>query len=106
VPDSVRIENNGAKFVMHSSASGTEAAVTLGQDVTANMIEVSVPAGLSVLQVLHLGINNDIERVVLKSDVQLNNNIGNLDGALQIRTQHVRVGSEFEERHQGCQCCC
>jgi hypothetical protein len=98
VPDSVRIENNGARFVMHSSASGTEAAVTLGQDVTANMVEVGVPAGISVLRVLHLGNNNDIERVVLKSDVQLNNNLGNLDGALQIRAQHVRVGTAVIER--------
>jgi hypothetical protein len=97
VPDSVRIENNGAEFVMHSSI-GPEGALTLGQNVTANLVQVRVPAGISVQQVLHLGRNNDIERVVLKSDVQLNNNLGNLDGALQIRTQHVRVGTAIIER--------
>lgn len=105
VPDSVTIKNDGrAQFVLHSSILDSAYAVTLGQNVTADHLDISVPSGVVARNLLWLGHGNDIQHIKLWSVNQLNNIAAgsNYDGALQIRSQNVRVGSlEIENIEKG-----
>jgi len=92
VPAGVRIENNGATLVLRSSPAGTASAITFGGRVSADLVRVHVPAGVTVSRLLVLGEDNDIGRIELTSANQQTNFPTNLDGALQIRFPNIRVG--------------
>ena len=98
VPGDVRIKNNGATFRLRSSLASPSVAITFKERVRADLVKVLVPAGVTVSRLLSLGNDNDIERIELTSDNQQTNFAGDLDGALQIRKQNVRVGTVLSSK--------
>lgn len=97
IPSDVTIANNHALLRLRWAlpvADGT-VPVTVGSRVRADLLRVEAGQGVVVRRLVILGSGCDIERIELTAAFQQTISLDNLDGALQIRSDDVRIGTAF-----------